>query len=261
MLCKVKTLFVILFCAINFALSAYDVTGHRIIASIAYQNLNAATRNRVDKLLGKQGIVYEAGWADEIRSDDNYAYSYQWHYQNLKDSLTSKDLKFLLEQPKAEGKHLFFALDSLSGELKKNPNNAEALKFIVHFVGDLHQPMHLGRVDDLGGNKIMVKWFGAKSNLHRVWDSQLLESSKYSYSEYSIYLQNKFEPQRATYQKFSLLQSVEAVYGLRNQIYAYDLPTETNNYKYIYLFSDKLDEMLYLGGIQLANVLNGIYSK
>jgi hypothetical protein len=256
-----KTLFVVLFCAINFSLSAYDVIGHRIIADIAYQHLNATTRNQVDKLLGKQGIIYEAGWADEIRSDEHYAYSYQWHYQNLKDSLTSKDLKFLLDHPKAEGEHLFFALDSLTGELEKNHNNEEALKFVIHFVGDLHQPMHLGRVDDLGGNKVMVKWFGVKSNLHRVWDSQLLESSKFSYSEYSAYLQNKFEPKRAKYQKFSLLQSVETVYSLRNQIYAYDLTTETNNYKYIYLFSDKLDEMLYLGGIQLANVLNGIYSK
>jgi hypothetical protein len=209
MLRNKKTLFVVLFCAINFALSAYDVIGHRIIADIAYQHLNATTRNQVDKLLGKQGIIYEASWADEIRSDEHYAYSYQWHYQNLKDSLTSKDLKFLLDHPKAEGEHLFFALDSLTGELGKNHNNEEALKFVVHFVGDLHQPMHLGRVDDLGGNKVMVKWLDS-SQFAGVWTANF-----WKVQNFLIRIQrlssNKFEPKRAKISKIQFVASVNSL--------------------------------------------------
>ena len=172
--------------------------------------------------------------------------------------MTENDIKKLLSEPKAEGEHLFFALDSLQRELKKNKQNAEALKFLIHFVGDLHQPMHLGRFSDLGGNKIETKWFGKTINLHSLWDSYMLENNKMSYTEFSMYLQNKFEPQKKQFKNYSILQSVEASYSIRTLIYNYDY-TNTNNYHYVYFFADKLDEMLYRGGIQLANVLNEIY--
>ncbi|MFT3752236.1 MAG: S1/P1 nuclease [Paludibacter sp.] len=142
--------------------------------------------------------------------------------------------------------------------LKKNKNDTEALKFLIHFIGDLHQPLHLGRLSDLGGNRIDYNWFGKKTNLHTVWDGLLIEYRKMAYSEYSQYLQDKFYTERADYQKNSLLQSVETVYVLRNQIYAYNY-ADTNNYHYAYRFIGLLDEMLYRGGIRLAMILNGIY--
>lgn len=246
------------FLCITITLSAYDAVGHRIIADIAYQNLTTKARKQLDKVLGKHGIIYTSTWADEVRSDKKYAYSYPWHYQNLSDNINVNDMKMLLVNSKMEGEHLFFALDTLSSRLKKDRNDVEALKFLIHFVGDLHQPMHLGRKEDLGGNKVETKWFGKTINLHSLWDSYMLENKKMSYSEFSRYLQDKFEPQKAAYKKYSMLQSVEASYAVRNLIYNYDY-SNTNNYHYVYFFSGKLDEMLYRGGIQLANVLNGIY--
>ena len=237
---------------------AYDVVGHRIVADIAYNNLTDKARAQADKVLGKKGLVYEATWADEVRSDNKYAYSYQWHYQDLDDNITSADIKKLLDNPTAEGEHLFFALDQMQARLKKDKNDAEALKFLIHFVGDLHQPMHMGRKDDKGGNKVDFNWFGRKTNLHSVWDGALIENQKMSYSEYSQYLQDKFEPRKAEFKKHGILQSILAGYEVRNQIYNYDT-SDTNNYHYVYQFGDKLDEMLYRGGIQLANVLNAIY--
>ncbi|MDR3652890.1 MAG: S1/P1 nuclease [Paludibacter sp.] len=256
---KINKLFVTLFfLALTLSLSAYDAVGHRIIADIAYQNLTEKVRTQVDKVLGKRGIVYDASWADEVRSDKKYAYSYQWHFQDLDDNMTSGDLKKLLDNPTAEGEHLFFAIDSMTARLRKNKNDAEALKFLVHFIGDLHQPLHLGRKDDLGGNKIEVNWFGRKMKLHAVWDSGLIESERMSYTEFSQFLQDKYEPRKAEFKKHNILQSVEAVYAVRNMIYSYDT-TDTNDYHYVFFFADKLDEMLYRGGIQLANVLNAIY--
>ena len=237
---------------------AYDAVGHRIIADIAYQNLTKTARKQVDNVLGVRGIVYDATWADDVRSDKKYAYSYQWHYQNLKDNLTETDFQNLLSNPKSEGDHLFYAIDSLSTLLKTDKKNQEALKFLVHFVGDLHQPLHLGRLEDLGGNKVSISWFGKTINIHSLWDGSLIESKKMSYTEYSQYLQDKFEPQKAKIQKYSILQSIEAGYAIRTQIYNYDT-SDKNSYHYVYHFADKLDEMLYRGGIQLANVLNGIY--
>lgn len=249
------TLILISFCL---SLSAYDAVGHRIVADIAYNNLTDKVRNQVDEVLGRRGIIYEATWADEVRSDSEYAYSYQWHYQNLSDGLTADDFKKLLASPKSEGEHLFFALDTLTTQLKKNKNNAEALKFFVHFVADLHQPMHLGRLDDKGGNTLKIKWFTKEINIHSLWDSYIIESQKMSYSEFSNYLQDKFEPKKAKYIKYSILESIEFGYDIRNQIYNYDV-TDTNNYHYIYFFAVKQNEMLYRGGLQLANMLNAIY--
>jgi hypothetical protein len=244
--------------AVSASAMAYDAVGHRIVADIAYQNLTEKARQGVDAVLGKRGIVYEATWADEIRSDQKYAYSYQWHYQNLADNMADADIKKLMDSPKAEGEHLFFALDSLSKVLKKDRKNAEALKYIIHFTGDLHQPMHMGRKDDKGGNSVDYNWFGKKINLHSLWDSYLIDNNRMSYTEYSQYLQDKFGPRKAEIQKCTLLESVKASYKVRNLIYGYDY-SDTSNYHYAYRFSDNLDEMLYRGGIQLANILNSIY--
>lgn len=253
-----RYILLILLTGISFSISAYDAVGHRIIADIAYANLTDKARTQVDKVLGKHGIIYYATWADDIKSDPKYAYSYQWHYQDLDDNMTTSDLKKLLAHPKSEGEHLFFALDSLTDVLKKKNDNAEALKFIVHLVGDLHQPLHLGRKDDKGGNTVDFNWFGRKTNLHAVWDGMLIDSKKMSYTEYSHYLQDRFEPQKKIFKKYGILQSVEADYAVRNLIYSYNM-SDKNNYHYVYFFSDKVDEMLYRGGIQLANVLNSIY--
>ena len=253
-----KKLFTLCLLSLTISASAWDAVGHRIIADIAYNNLTEKAKAQVDKMLGKKGIIYEATWADEVRSDNKYAYSYQWHFQDLDDNMTSAGIKKLLENPKAEGEHLFFALDSLTKRLKAHNSDAEALKFIVHFVGDLHQPMHMGRKTDKGGNGVEFNWFGKKTNLHSVWDGALIENQKMSYSEYSRYLQDKFEPRKAEFKKYGILQSVEAVYVVRNRIYSYDT-SDTSNYHYVYFFADNLDEMLYRGGIQLANVLNNIY--
>ena len=254
----IKHILLYSFALLTLSLSAYDAVGHRIIGDIAYQNISKKTRSQVDLILGKRGIVYQTTWADEVRSDKKYAYSYQWHYQNLKDGLNTSDFENYLKNPTFDGDHLFFAIDSLKTELKKNPKNEEALKFLIHFVGDLHQPMHLGRFEDLGGNKVSINWFGKSINLHSLWDSYIIESKKMTYSEYSIYLQDKFEPKKLEFKKYSVLQSIEASYAIRTQIYSYDY-SNTNNYHYTYLFADKQDEMLYRGGIQLANILNEIY--
>ena len=253
-----KGFLLMLISVISFSAVAYDAVGHRIIADIAYNNLTAKAKKQCDKVLGKQGIIYASVWADEIRSDKQYDYSYKWHYQNLKDSLTMEQLGVLFKNPTAEGEHLFFAIDQLTQRLKKDKNDAEALKFLVHFMADLHQPMHLGRAEDLGGNKINVQWFGKSTNLHAVWDGMITEGQKMSYSEYSRFLQDSFEKVKAKKQAESLLQSVSNVYTLRTEVYNYGVD-DKNNYIYMFKFASRNNEMLYSAGIQLAKRLNELF--
>jgi hypothetical protein len=238
--------------------SAWDVTGHRVIADIAYKNLSCKARRGVDKILGKKGIIFESSWADGVRNEKGYEYSYPWHYQNLKDSMNADDLKNLLANPQNEGDHLFYAIKLMTERLKKNKKDAEALKFLVHFVGDLHQPMHLGRATDRGGNSVMLTWFGSQVNLHALWDSYLIDRQKLSYTEMSEMLQKKYYAERKKFKNASIESSVMAVYDLRTQLYATDMNV-TKNYLYAYIFTAQHNEMLYRAGMQLARILNEIY--
>lgn len=238
--------------------SAFDVVGHRIVAAIAYDNLTDAARRATDSVLGTRGIIYEASWADEIKSDDKYAYSYAWHYQNLKPGLGDSQLMHLLDHPAEEGEHLFLAIQSMTDRLERDRGDAEALKFLVHFIGDLHQPLHLGRAEDLGGNKLEVTWLGKTVNLHRVWDELLVESRRMSSSEYAQYLEDKFEKEKNKFEAQTLFDSVKASYTLAGTVYGYDL-TNMNAYRYTYRFAGEADRMLFMAGIQLAGILNSIY--
>ena len=159
------------FLGLTLSISAYDAMGHRIVADIAYDNLTDKARQQVDKVLGKRGIVYDATWADEVRSDNKYKYSYQWHYQDLDDNMTTDGILKLMKNPKAEGEHLFFAIDTLTTRLKRDKNDAEALKFLVHFIGDETMPLHCSDDNDKGGNDKRVRFFSCFSeiaNLHGV---------------------------------------------------------------------------------------------
>ena len=254
---KHKFFLLIALLSFSFHITAFDAVGHRIIADVAYENLTCGTRKKVDKLLEKHGIIYASVWSDDIRSDSAYVYSYNWHFQNLKDGMSKSELQFLLDNPTSEGRHLFFALDSLSASLKRNKNDVEALKFIVHFAADLFQPMHLGRLSDRGGNDVMVKWFGRDIRLHQLWDTQMLEGQKFSYSEYSRYLKDKFAKQKKVIKNQSMVDAIWATYLLRNKIYAYDY-ADLRAYNYMYDFNKDMDLQLFRAGMQLANLLNEV---
>ena len=255
MLKKTISLFLLF---VSLSTYAYDNVGHRIVSEVAYRNMTKKARKQTDKVLGVKGIVYESSWADEVRSDDNYKYSYQWHYQNLKDGMTASDMKNLIDNPKSEGEHLFYAIGLMVDRLKKDKNDAEALKFLIHFVGDLHQPMHLGRAEDLGGNRVKMTWFGRNTNIHSIWDGQITDSRKMSYTEYANSVEDKFSADKKKFLAYDMLKSLLETYRVRNEIYAWDAEN-TNNYRYLYRFTDEIDLLLYRGGLYLSVILNDIY--
>lgn len=238
---------------------SYGPIAHRAISLIAYAELTPKARKQVDLLLGKKGVVYTSTWADEVRSDsDNYSYSFPWHYQNLEKNLTNSQIEFLWNEPRSEGDHLFYAIQELVSRLKANKRDAEALKFLIHFIGDLHQPMHLGRKEDLGGNRVPYIWFGNTTNIHAVWDTNLVEHKKMSYTELAEYLTHKLKHRKQEFQFMNLVDVIQKSYGITTRIYEWDY-NDKNNYRYVYHFNDDLDEMLYCGGIQLAKILNQLY--
>ena len=242
---------------------AWGQKGHRIIAKIAYDNLNKKARKQVDALLGKQGMIYWSNWPDEIKSDTIYPTSYDWHFQDfdggMSDSLVADAL---IHYPK-EGGNLFRALDSLVNTQRDHvpdtKDQEHVLRFIVHLSGDRYCPMHTAHMDDRGGNDIKMKWFKEDTRLHTVWDTHLIESQGYSFSEYAEKLEIEYAAEKRAIEQMSDTELLLQNYHFTEAIYDYQQTWDGNTYHYIYRWRIPMERQLYIAGIRLAMLLNSIY--
>lgn len=232
--------------------------GHRIIAKIAYDHLTCKARKNVDKVLGKHGMIYWANWPDEIKSDTIYKQSIKdgWHYQDFNGGMSDSLVADALVHYPAEGGNLFRALDSLMGIKDKNEHT---MRFIVHLSGDRYCPMHMAHMDDKGGNAVKMKWFSNHTNLHSVWDTKLIESQGYSYTEYAQMIEDMYGWQRKAIEDATDEQLLLRTYHLTEDIYAYQETWDGNTYHYIYRWHSACEEQLYIAGIRLAKLLNKMY--
>jgi hypothetical protein len=162
--------------------------GHVALCKIAEPHLTPAARTAITELLGDMPISdpHVCLWADQLRTTSEYDKKYPhhptWHYINLDVQLKSDDFK-----PDASGDQVIGAIEHfqkvLSDPCVSKGDRKEALMFVVHFVGDLHQPLHcLHRNDDRGGNlqpiKSVLGVAEDKLNLHKVWDGHLVKSDR-----------------------------------------------------------------------------------
>jgi hypothetical protein len=154
-------------------------------------------------------------------------------------------------------------LDKLISELKKHTldkkTEIEYLKMLVHLVGDIHQPLHVGCCDDQGGNKVKVKWFGRDSNLHSTWDSNMIDDTKLSFTELAGFLTEPDAASIASLQKNSVLDWASESMSFRKQVY--DIGDGNLGYKYSYKYFSIAKQRMMQAGIRLAGVLNQIYGK
>ena len=158
-------------------------TGHRITGKIAETYLTKNAKTQIKKLMGHHDLSRMSNWADEIKSDPDWKIANDWHWCTIPDGESYKKDKY---SGKAVEKVNEF-INVLKNKRSKKEDKQIALKFLVHLIGDLHQPMHVGNGKDRGGNDIKLKWFNAPTNLHRIWDSDLINLQELSYSEYSDY--------------------------------------------------------------------------
>ena len=119
--------------------------------------------------------------------------------------------------------------------------------------------MHTGHIDDLGGNRVKVKWFGQKTNLHAIWDSKIIDARGYTYTEYAQYLQDRLGYQKKEIQQMSDADILLHNYHLTDAIYTYQTTWNGNAYHYVYHFAGDMEWQLYASGIRLAQLLNELY--
>ena len=158
---------------------AWGAQGHRLVGRIAETRLNPAAKAEVDRLLAGEAEPTLSGiapWADQLRAKDPGLgrRSARWHYINMAE----QQCRYEPEQQCRDGNCVVEALKAqtaiLGDRSRPDAERAQALKFVVHFVGDVHQPMHAGYAHDKGGNDFQVQFANRGTNLHSLWDSGLL---------------------------------------------------------------------------------------
>nr|WP_121274009.1 S1/P1 nuclease [Pedobacter schmidteae] len=241
---------------------AWGMLGHRIVGQIAENHLSNKARKGVKEVLGNESLAMASNWGDFIKSDPAYDYLYNWHFVNLPAGLDKQGVFDLLDAEK--GANVYNKIPEMVAVLKNRKSTADekrqAMRLLVHLVGDLNQPMHTARKEDLGGNKVFVTWFGEKSNLHRVWDESLIDYQQLSYTEYASAIDYPSGDQLNAWRNNSLKDFVYGSYQACNRIYAAVKPEDRLSYKYNFEFVGLLNEQLLKGGICLANILNEIYN-
>lgn len=252
---------IIIICAALMALPslAWGPEGHRIIAQVAYNYMNKKAVKQVDKVLGKHGMVYWATWADEIRSDTIYPNSFDWHFQDLEAGMSDDEVAAVLTDYPEVGGNLYRALDSIYNLLQKDKTNHDALRFLVHLSGDRYCPMHMGHIADKGGNTIKLKWFGTQTNLHRVWDEDLIRFRGYSVTEYAQLLIDMYGNERKAIEDASPEELLIRSYHITSDIYDHQATWNNNVYNYVYRWKEPMERQLYTAGVRLAMVLNELY--
>lgn len=185
---------------------AWGPTGHRLVADLAATELNPRARAEVARLLRGEAdptLAGVANWADELRDHpvagdpDLGKRSSRWHYVNLAED----DCGYRAVAHCPDGDCVIEAIrrqrDILADRRRPDAARAQALKFLVHFVGDAHQPLHAGYARDKGGNTVQLQINGKGSNLHRLWDSEVIASAGMKEPAYLRHLQRMPLPPEA----------------------------------------------------------------
>ena len=178
---------------------AWGPLGHRIVARLAEARLTPGATAEVKALLAVRGERYldqVANWADDLRDTDPALYrrTARLHYVNFQ----SRDCLYEPPRDCRDGECVVAGISKYSAILANRSNSsaerAQALAFVVHFVADVHQPLHAGYRHDAGGNDFQVHWRGQGTSLHRIWDSAMLDDAHLSTAAYTRKLQAERTP-------------------------------------------------------------------
>lgn len=253
-------LLLVIFLSSPFVVNAvpfWGKTGHRVVGEVAEQHLKPQVRKEVLRLLQMSNLAEVSTFSDEIKSDDRYWKYDVWHYVNLPFDATYESYP---KNPKGD---IIVAIDTCLAVLRDKQASDEDksfhLKFLIHLVGDLHQPMHIGRAEDKGGNDIQARWFSRGTNLHRIWDSDMIEEYGMSYTELAGSLPVLSKEQKAEIMTGTHRDWMEETHKLTPMAYASVEIGEKLGYRYMYDHFQTVEVQLQKAGLRLAYLLNSVF--
>jgi hypothetical protein len=248
------------FLAILFlTLSSWGPEGHSTIALIAQNHLTPKARSAVNAILGNQPMSSISSWADEIRPTQPATAG--WHFLNLELGLNADQFRqaTISQQAPNVYSQLLRLIKELSNAATPQSQKLIDLKFLVHFVGDAHQPMHISRAEDRGGNDIIVTYDNQNTNIHKVWDSLILGDDQPNFTQLAAKVDHATPAQIQEWQASDIVQWVWESYQISSKVYGavHNGTVLTKSYTTANI---PIAEMrLEMGGIRLAGVLNTIF--
>jgi hypothetical protein len=263
---------------------AWGPTGHRVVAEIAQRHLTRTAQERTATLLHGYSLAEVANWADELRSEPRFDKYKLLHFATVPDGIASyRDSK---KEPCGD---LVAAIDAIAAFLKTgsrqdlfkvraltdlsdgsgkgacNPQQTEpinpdtALRLLVHFMGDLHQPLHVGGTDR-GGNAVSVNWMKRwQTNLHSVWDDEMVDFERLDYNEFARFLDHASEADIARLQTGDTTAWADESVAMRRELYIFPDGPHVVSYGYTSAQRARMREQLLKGGLRLASVINRIF--
>lgn len=252
-----KLVVIVILCVFSTELLAWGAIGHRIVGLIAERHLTKKAKKNLNMVLGKETLAEVANYMDFIRSDNTYRHMGGWHYSTIPNGQTYE------EAGVPESGDAIQTINRLITELGSkeftDEDEAFALKCLVHLIGDIHQPLHVGNGEDKGGNDVKLDYFWSSSNLHSVWDSGIIDYRKYSYTEYVEWIDHASDSEVESWKSLSVLDWANESKKYRDQ--CYDTLPESMKLTYRYNFDniDLVNQRLLQAGLRLAGVLNKIY--
>jgi hypothetical protein len=242
---------------LQFAFSslAWGPTGHRATGWVAEKYLNKKAKKELNLILQGQSLAIASTWMDEIRADSTYDYASDWHWVTILENDTYDASE---KNPNGD---IIQTIERIVVALKSKKlgrrEELESIKMLIHLVGDIHQPLHVGGGADRGGNDVKIKWFRNDSNLHRVWDSDMIDETHLSYTELGASLAVPDAVQLASWQKSGVRDWALESMALRQAVYHYG--DGKLGYLYSYQNFHLVRQRLLQAGVRLAGILNEIY--
>ena len=253
---------------------AWGPIGHRVVGEVAQKHLTTEVQLKVFRTLGGQSLARVANWPDDIKSDHAYDHTHSWHYTEWGDNVSEYD------ENSSDGKIIKVIREQVAvlKDVAATPDKkAFAIKFITHLVGDLHQPLHVGNGLDQGGNLCKVTFHGKVTTLHRLWDEELIEQTRLSFSELAQFIaQGKSKEEIVAWKSGDVLDWALESKEIRDSLYPAEVnagsrPLGIKNYcrkdvpanempKLAYDYSYKqvplMEKRLFQAGLRLAHILN-----
>ena len=249
----------------SLVLISWGAIGHRTVGKIAEDHLTANARAGVRDLLGSQSLSDVANWADELRGQQQYRQTGPWHYINLPLGLSYDQFKTRVENMLESSVYSALAeqMRLISDKTVSREQKIDALKFVVHFVGDLHQPMHVSRAEDKGGNTVQLNYDGQGTNLHSLWDSKLIEHTGLDYQQLAEKCDHVTPVQVKQWQSDPVIKWMWESYEISSKLYAeVDAMTSRSiGEDYYTAHWPIIQQRLEQAGVRLAGLLNVLFKN
>ncbi|MBX9746810.1 MAG: S1/P1 nuclease [Hyphomonadaceae bacterium] len=239
---------------------AWGQTGHRATGVIAEKYLSRHAAREVKAILGNEALAEASTWPDFMRASQDPFWQREagpWHYVTIPKGKTYAEVGAPPEGDAVTALARF--RKTLRDPKATREEKALALRFAVHIIGDLQQPLHAGNGEDRGGNDFKVTWYGEPSNLHSVWDSGMIDREKLSFTEMAGWIGAKITPREAkAWSNPDPVIWVTEGAAIRDRIYP-SSPDLSWGYSFQHIATVR--ERIAMGGVRIAAWLNETFEK